>query len=171
VEGNNGKAILALLAKWGEDITWGSFVTRLEDYVERETAKLERKKKFEKIEYLQEKSAIIMDIADNPLPSDKMSTIIARAERLFGKGQENADILRLCTVHRSKGREWDRVRLLGPERYMPSPYAKSEEDIKAEANIHYVAITRAKRVLVNVEVMTQKEEKEAEVSGWWELEL
>lgn len=168
VEGNNGKAVLALLGKWGHDLTWGQFVERLNQYIEAEVYKLEMSGKVEKAEYVREKSATLLDIADDPTPDTLLSNVVNRVERMFGKGQEQADVLRLCTVHRSKGREWDRVVLVGKNRYMPSPFAKTEADLEAEANIEYVAITRTKQQLDLVNVPGVKEEKEAGIP-WWEM--
>lgn len=50
--------------------------------------------------------------------------------------------LQLCTVHRSKGLEWQNVFLLRPD-LIPSEYAHSPEELQQEANLMYVAITRA----------------------------
>ena len=68
-----------------------------------------------------------------------------------GKDQEREKRLTLCTVHKSKGREWDRVYILGRNLFMPSKYAKKPEEIEQEKNLEYVAITRAKRELVYIE--------------------
>ena len=86
----------------------------------------------------------------------------------FQNGQANQDVLKLSTVHRAKGREWDRVILIGRNRYMPSKYAKTEEDMQSERNVEYVAITRAKRELVMVEVPMPPKGGKEEVE-WWEL--
>lgn len=52
------------------------------------------------------------------------------------------------TGHGSKGLEWDAVLHLDPH-LLPSSYAKSEEALQQEANIHYVITTRAKRWLAH----------------------
>lgn len=72
--------------------------------------------------------------------------------RLFGDTPEGQvpDVLVLSTVHKSKGREWDRVFILGRHTLMPSPYAKSEWEQEQERNLMYVAVTRAKRELVDI---------------------
>jgi DNA helicase II / ATP-dependent DNA helicase PcrA len=168
VEGNSGKAIIALLEKWGVNMTWGQYLTRMEPYIAKACEAFRAKNKEEKAEYLEEKRAIIMDIADDPMPDTPLVQVIQRVERMFGDSTD-PNVLRLCTIHRSKGREWKRVILVGRNRYMPSPWAKSEEDEQAEANVEYVAITRTKETLVEVEVISKKEEQEAGVDGWWEL--
>ena len=59
-------------------------------------------------------------------------------------------ILTLCTYHRSKGREWPRVMLIEHEARCPSKWAKQEWQKAQEANLAYVAITRAQETLVYV---------------------
>jgi superfamily I DNA/RNA helicase len=60
------------------------------------------------------------------------------------------DLLTLCSVHKSKGLEWERVFLLGRQDFMPSKWAKKDWMKIQENNLVYVAITRAKLHLVEV---------------------
>ena len=60
--------------------------------------------------------------------------------------------LTLATAHRSKGREWNKVYILGYRQYMPSKYARQAWQVEQERNLQYVAITRAKSELVFVDV-------------------
>jgi superfamily I DNA/RNA helicase len=55
----------------------------------------------------------------------------------------------LATIHASKGGEWRNVYIVGPPR---SPLATTEDEIKAEACVEYVAITRALENLICVTV-------------------
>src|SRR5271155_2694275 len=169
VEGNSGRAIIALLEKWGTHLTWEQYCTLLGPYVEKECAKFRKGGKEEKAEYLEEKRAIIMDIVGRVDDSTSLTKVIEKVERMFGTGNEDPSVLRLCTIHRSKGREWDRVVLVGANRYMPSPWAKTEEEMEAEDNLAYVARTRTKNTLVEVDVINRKQEQDADVDGWWEL--
>lgn len=63
-------------------------------------------------------------------------------EMLFTKD----DGVTLCTVHKAKGLEWKRVFILDPQ-LMPSKHATKEWELEQEANLQYVAITRAKHEL------------------------
>ena len=47
-----------------------------------------------------------------------------------------------CTIHKSKGSEWNRVFILKRDQ-MPHPKAKLPEDIEQEKNLYYVAVTRS----------------------------
>ncbi len=186
VEGNSGKAIIALMTKWGTDMSWGQYLTRMMDYVDTECKKFRApmvtggkivmdgegnpRPKLggeEKAEYLEEKRAIILDIANDPTPDTDLVKVVNLVERMFGNGKDNEEVLRLCTVHRAKGREWKRVVLIGRNRYMPSPWAKSDEDKVAEENVEYVAITRTMEELVLVNVPPKP--KSSEEPEWWEL--
>lgn len=60
--------------------------------------------------------------------------------------EENQGIT-LCTCHRSKGLEADRVFFLNPE-LIPSDHAKTERAIYAEMCLKFVAITRARKELI-----------------------
>ena len=62
----------------------------------------------------------------------------------------------LSTVHKSKGREWNRVFILGYSQYMPSGWAKKDWELEQETNIIYVAVTRSMNELILVEA-TKKE--------------
>lgn len=52
----------------------------------------------------------------------------------------------LSTIHKSKGLEWPVVAWLKPS-LIPSPYARTPEELLQEENLAYVAITRAKEAL------------------------
>lgn len=60
------------------------------------------------------------------------------------------NILVLSSVHKSKGREWDTVYILGRDSLMPFPRATSPSALQQENNLIYVAITRAKNKLINI---------------------
>lgn len=78
--------------------------------------------------------------------------VIGYIGRLFGDtpAGQLPNVFTLATVHRSKGREWDRVFLLDRAGLMPSKWARQDWQKVQEDNLIYVAATRAKRVLVEV---------------------
>jgi superfamily I DNA/RNA helicase len=55
----------------------------------------------------------------------------------------------LSTIHKAKGLENDRIFFLCPE-LIPSKYATQPWQYEQEANLKYVAITRAKQELIYV---------------------
>jgi superfamily I DNA/RNA helicase len=80
-----------------------------------------------------------LEISDSEIVGD----IISKIEALF---VEQKDAIMLCTIHKSKGLEADVVYILN-ENLIPSKFAKSEEQLKQEMNLKYVARTRAKKEL------------------------
>ena len=54
------------------------------------------------------------------------------------------DAIVLSSIHKSKGLEYDNVFLLRPD-LLPNKFAKSEEELRQESNLMFVAITRAKK--------------------------
>lgn len=72
--------------------------------------------------------------------------------RLFGDTREGEKpkCVVLSTVHKAKGREWDRVYILDRAGLMPSRWAKRDWQYKQEMNLIYVAFTRSKRALYDV---------------------
>jgi superfamily I DNA/RNA helicase len=58
--------------------------------------------------------------------------------------------LTLCTIHKGKGKEWDKVFILDEHRFFPKWATKPWMKIQ-EQNIVYVAVTRAKESLVYID--------------------
>lgn len=58
------------------------------------------------------------------------------------------DAICLCTAHRSKGLEFDRVHIYGRDSFMKERDDATEEQIRQEKNLYYVAISRAKKELM-----------------------
>lgn len=69
---------------------------------------------------------------------------------LFGDDVSNSSTITLASIHKSKGREWPRVFILGRSDYMPFHLAKMEWEVEQEHNLIYVAITRAEKELFYV---------------------
>lgn len=171
VEGQSGKALLSLAVKWGTDITVEQLGTFLDGYLLAELAKWNDKGRADKAEWTSEKVGILRDMMED-VPNDRpVSALVQHMEMMFGEGQyQNADLLRLCTIHRSKGREWDRVFLIGRNRYQPSKWAKTDAEKQGEKNLMYVAVTRAKEELIEVVVPVPNPKKGGGDPGaeWWE---
>lgn len=91
-------------------------------------------------------------IIDTLKPTDSVDEVVSVILSLFGdtpEGQAPKN-LTLCTAHRSKGREWDRVYLLGRNKYMPSRFARQDWQVLQEKNLCYVSVTRSKNELIEV---------------------
>jgi superfamily I DNA/RNA helicase len=53
----------------------------------------------------------------------------------------------LSTIHKAKGREWDRVGFLDAH-LIPAKWARQDWELEQEDNLAYVGVTRAKQELV-----------------------
>ena len=74
---------------------------------------------------------------------DNVSELIKYIETLFS--DDKAEVV-FSSIHKAKGLEADNVFILEPN-LMPSQYAKQGWEMQQEANVEYVAITRAKENL------------------------
>jgi len=119
---------------------------KLEIFEEREVAKLISKGKETQAEALQDRVATVMVLMENCQSVRDLTTKIGA---MFLDGDKEAKpTLTLATVHKSKGREWTRVFILGRNCWMPSPWARQAWQLEQEDNLIYVAYTRAKHELV-----------------------
>ena len=170
VEGNNGQGIIGLATKWGE-ITIGELRTNLSEYLKEQVDKWTEKQRMDKVENANDRVGQVLDIAGGMGNSEQVRKLVARIESLFGRGEgQDHDVLHLCTIHRSKGREWDRVFWLGPDFYHPSKWAKQDWEKKQEENLEYVCATRTKKELVRVEVARPLLDRQTdEMVEWWDV--
>lgn len=79
--------------------------------------------------------------------------LLARLRNMFSDASDPStpkNVLTLSTVHKAKGREWDRVFILGRDKFMPSYRAKKPWQLQQENNLIYVAITRARHTLIEI---------------------
>lgn len=124
---------------------------KLTVYADAQAQKLIAKGKEVQAEALRDRVDTIYAIMDSQPPATTVDELRARIRAMFVDGDdEPKPTLTLCTAHRSKGREWPRVFILGREAYMPSPFARQAWQLTQERNLIYVAITRAQSELIYV---------------------
>lgn len=144
-----GDGLLKLAKRW-KTKTLPALLDRLREYAEKQTAKFTAKGKETKAAELQDRVDTLLALAEG------CDTVQCLHDKIGVMFQDDAPTLSLCTVHRSKGREWDRVYVLGAAQYMPSPWARQPWQQLQEQNLIYVAYTRAKRILTLVNVTVEK---------------
>lgn len=150
VEGRDiGAGLLTLVNKFvARDLE--QLRDKLETYRDIQTAKLMAKGKEAQAEALTDRVDTIFVIADQCQTVDQLRSKIAA---MFVDGDnEKKPTLTLSTVHKSKGREWSRVFVLGRNAYMPSRWARQDWQQVQEANLIYVAYTRAMEELILIDV-------------------
>lgn len=157
VEGRDiGQGLIQLATKWKRVNTLGALLDRLSEYQEAETAKWMAKQPPNtfKIQVLEDKCDTLRVIIDHLLNNGMTSVedLKRHINSLFGDTPdgERPKVFTLSTIHKSKGREWNRVYVLHRE-LLPSKYAKQDWQLAQETNLEYVMITRAKEELVYVD--------------------
>lgn len=134
-----------------------SLFSRFQNELEDEVAKLKTKtSEQDRIKYyvFSEKLNILQLIRVNLNVGHKyIKEVIPMLEAMF---EVREDAITLCTIHKAKGLESDTVYWLHPE-LIPNKFAVSDDQLKQEENLKYVAVTRAKNKLVII-----KEKKEDE---------
>ena len=133
--------------------TLGAFLDKLDAYEDRETQRLLAKGQETAAEAVNDKCATLRVIADQFATEEPTRHLTDAINSLFGDTPdgERPRVLTLSTVHKAKGREWDRVFLFGRNKFMPSKWARQAWQQAQEINLMYVAVTRAKAALVEVD--------------------
>lgn len=155
VEGRDiGQGLMRIVRKWRRPKTVGELREKIMEWSEREVAKfldMGAEAKVQRLKDQVDSLFVIMDSLADDAPIKEIEKII---ETLFRDTDEGgiSRTVTLSTVHKAKGREWDRVYLYGRDKFMPSFYARQEWQLEQERNLIYVAVTRAKNELIEVEL-------------------
>lgn len=126
-----------------------ALIEKLRAYTVREVAKARAKEDEAKMASIQDKTDCIMCLIDGLDEINRtIPALIAAIEQIFSDA--NTVGVTLATIHKAKGLEADRVFWLNRSK-CPSPWARQDWQQQQEANLCYVAATRAKRELVLIE--------------------
>lgn len=153
IEGRDvGAGLVKLATRWKSAKTVNGLETKLLQYREREMAKAEKKEQEQKMERIDDEVATLMVVIDRVRTNglDRVTDVVDAIEEIFADNVSGGDLITLCSTHKSKGLEWDSVYLLDREALMPSKFAKQDWQIAQEINLIYVAVTRAKKTLIEV---------------------
>ncbi len=151
VEGREiGTGLLRLVNRWKRVATIDQFLVKLEDYKQREMQKALAKGNEAKSEEVADRCETLVHLCNVCLDrrTPQLDDLRAFIEQMFADDVKG--VTTLCTYHRSKGREWQRVFLIEHAKRCPSPWAKQDWQKHQEANLAYVAITRAQHTLTYV---------------------
>jgi DNA helicase II / ATP-dependent DNA helicase PcrA len=121
---------------------------KLDVWCNRECEKAVSRQQDSKVEAIEDKASSIQCLIDG-LPEDSrtLHSLYETIDNLFAAGVGGVT---LCTIHKAKGLEADRVFWLNRSQ-CPSKFARQEWQQQQEANLCYVAATRAKKSLVLIE--------------------
>lgn len=155
IEGKDiGESLAKLCTKWKRVKTVGHLMRALDKYCEKETKRLRAQRKENQIQHLEDQIDAVKAIASGMGDDQSVFDLKNKIKGLFTDTDTGMAkrLVVLSTVHKAKGREWDRVYLYGRNKFMPSFYAKQEWELQQENNLIYVAVTRAKVELIEVNV-------------------
>lgn len=161
VEGRDiGQGLVAFVNKWKSVRTVADLRAKLYDHLQEEMPKLLASGKELQAESLEDKVETLLVLCDRAHDDDDKQEVIKAINLLFqDTAGERLTTVTLSTVHKAKGREWQRVYLLGRDKFMPSRFAKQQWQKEQEKNLIYVAVTRAQIELVEV-FLTMKATRE-----------
>lgn len=152
IEGRDiAKGLKKLVNRWKSVKNIPALETKLIDYKEREIQKAQAKGQEQKAEQIADMVDAVLAIIDHLPDSAVLADLRNKIDSMFMDTDGNAaKTLTLTTIHKAKGREWNRVFWYGRNRWNPSPYARQDWQIEQENNLCYVAATRSKDTLVDV---------------------
>jgi superfamily I DNA/RNA helicase len=157
-----GTRIQKLITRWKVD-TLDELEDRLDAYLAKETTKLLAAKKETKLAELEDAVQTVRVIIEQCLSERKtgISDAVAYVESLFS--DKVVGMLTLSSIHKAKGREWQRVFWLDRMGTCPSKWARQAWQQGQEKNLQYVAATRSKSDLVDVRpALTENQKRKSQ---------
>lgn len=155
VEGREIGAGLVKIAKRLKAKTFDDFLTKLDAYQEREVAAFLAKEKPARAAAVEDTCGCLRVIVDRVFKANKQDSgkpadvIAAEVDAIFGDTNGDASkVVLLSSIHKAKGREWNRVFWLQTG---SSKWARQPWELEQETNLCYVAATRAKEELFLLE--------------------
>lgn len=165
IEGRSiGDGLLKLATRWKSVKTLNGLETRLEEHKNKEVTKALAADREDRADAIIDQVDTLLVIMRRVRDAghDRVDALKAQIEELFDDNVGNANVMTLCSAHKSKGLEWDNVYLLGRQAFMPSRMARRPWQVDQENNLIYVAVTRAKARLVEVEGVVDPGDKPAD---------
>ena len=144
-----GKPLIDLVKKLADksNNSVPEFLRRLDAWREREVTRAKAAGKDEKVESIEDRAQTIEHLTDGVVG---VQELCQRIESLFvDDGMGDAGRVLLSSVHKAKGLEADRVFVLRDTLFLRFPRMSKAQE-QEEANLAYVAYTRAKHTLVLV---------------------
>jgi superfamily I DNA/RNA helicase len=143
-----GEGLIKLAKRWKKVTTVAQLEERLEQYEGAEMTKAQAKGNNDRCSTVEDQVGTLRVLIENCDPSDSIEVLVSNIRELFSDSEGNQRrVLTLSTIHRAKGREWDRVFALDMDRLSPSRWAKKPWELAQESNLCYVQVTRAKKHL------------------------
>lgn len=161
IEGRDiGEGLINLCQRWKTN-DLKVLESRLEAFREREMAKAIKEEDGAKADRIDDQVGCLMVLIQRAreLKKNSVDELAELIRSMFEDNAKDKGLITLSSVHKSKGLEWDRVFILGRKQIMPSPRAEQEWQYEQEINLIYVAVTRAKQHLIDVDMPPKDEEE------------
>jgi DNA helicase-2/ATP-dependent DNA helicase PcrA len=153
VEGRKiGEGLVKLAQRWKTVKNVGELYNKLQQWSENEIEKNKKKGNDTNCQVIEDQVKTLEVFISECDNSDPISTLVANIRSLFGDTEGEQKVLTLSTIHKAKGKEWDRVFALGMDTYSPSKWATKAWEMEQEDYLCYVQVTRAKQHLTLVNV-------------------
>lgn len=151
IEGREiGEGLIKLTKKW-KVRSLDALRHRLEDYRSREVNRALEKKQEGRADRINDQVETLYVLIDRGMEKGlDVRGLESMIREMFEDNVKGKGILTLSSCHKAKGLEWERVFILGRSELMPSPFARQEWQQEQEKNLIYVAVTRAKKTLIEV---------------------
>lgn len=143
-----GEGLVKLATRWKTVKTVRQLGGKLSEWEAHEMDKAQDKGNNDRCATIEDQVGTLRVLIENCDPSDKIETLVSAIRGLFSDSDGNQrKVLTLSTIHKAKGREWDRVFALDMDRLSPSRWARKDWELEQERNLCYVQVTRAKKHL------------------------
>jgi DNA helicase II / ATP-dependent DNA helicase PcrA len=159
VEGREiGTSLKNLATKWKRIKKLDKLLDQLDVYFEKEKVKLLAKKQEAKLQIVEDQieTLRVLIASCQAEGKDTVDCVVHKCDTMFDKNVKG--MLVLASIHKSKGREWNRVFWYDRAGLCPSKWARQEWQMDQEVNLMYVAATRAKQELVEL-LAPEKEDR------------
>lgn len=150
VEGREIGSGLKTLARRWKVRSYHALLEKLDEYKERETSKFRAKEQESRAAGIDDKVECLKVLINrvsviDPKPTNVIDRLCTEIDTIFGDNVGKECVI-LSTIHKSKGREFDRVFWLNSSEI--SKWARQSWELEQEKNLKYVATTRAKKELI-----------------------
>lgn len=149
VEGRSiGEGLIKLAKRWKRVVTVAQLEEKLALWEGAEIDKAQAKGNNDRCSTVEDQVGTLRVLIENCEPNDPIEVLVRNIRDLFSDSDgKQKKVLTLSTIHKAKGREWDRVFALDMDRLSPNRWAKKPWEIVQEHNLCYVQVTRAKKRL------------------------
>jgi superfamily I DNA/RNA helicase len=160
VEGREiGTGLKALANRWKVK-TIDALLGKLQEFQDREVEKFMAKEQAKRAQEVVDKVECLRVIINRVLEKGTITqppqkAVCDEIDAIFGTNAKDDDrpVVLLSSIHKSKGREWKKVIWLQTG---PSGFAKLDWELEQEANLCYVASTRAIEELVLIDIAVKR---------------